>query len=123
MSPDRRRNMTPEERAIAYGESLLPIIDPDALDKDISEIVDNARRAASGAAYVKDDGKRMALAEINAFWLSVLQARTSIDTAESQRRQTRWLVLGTWALVIATIGLVVVAIFFGPEIVVEVPTP
>ena len=57
------------------------------------------------------------------FLLGVLQARAVLESAEAQRRQTLWLVLGTWALVLATIGLVVVAIFFGPEVVVEVPEP
>ena len=55
--------------------------------------------------------------------VAVVQARAVLEAAESQRRQTLWLVIATWALVLVTFALVIVALFVRPEIIVEVPHP
>ena len=43
--------------------------------------------------------------------LEVLQARSTLEAADNQRKTNRWLVGATWALVAATVALAVVAIW------------
>jgi hypothetical protein len=76
----------------------------------LDEITEKAIAAFDEASKISPDmtPAKVASAERRAtVWLGVLQARATQEAALSSRRLTLWLVVGTWALVAATIVLAV----------------
>ena len=88
----------------------------DALDpwkQSLDEIADEARRATQVAAETlhKHEGvKSQAASSLATFWLALLQAKATLEAAETQAKTARKLVHVTWWLAGFTAALAIAAV-------------